>query len=128
MVYSKSFAGMGILNVTNSILVDNKDIIAIDESTGNLNILANCNWWGTNSPKIDKLTLSNWVVLTATSNFTESLKAGEVIGITAGLNTLRDAAGNNYTLGDTDIFDGWNVEINGEKATVKDGKATVLYT
>ena len=114
-------------DISDSIIISNEGT-TFDALIGTISGTIDNNWWGTNSPKTGKLTPSKWVVLTATSNFTESLKAGEVIGITAGLNTLRDAAGNNYTLGDTDIFDGWNVEINGEKATVKDGKATVLYT
>ena len=114
-------------DISDSIIISNEGT-TFDALVGTISGTIDNNWWGTNSPKTGKLTPSKWVVLTATSNFTESLKAGEVIGITAGLNTLRDAAGNNYTLGDTDIFDGWNVEINGEKATVKDGKATVLYT
>ena len=114
-------------DISDSIIISNEGT-TFDALIGTISGTIDNNWWGTNSPKTGKLIPSKWVVLTATSNFTESLKAGEVIGITAGLNTLRDAAGNNYTLGDTDIFDGWNVEINGEKATVKDGKATVLYT
>ncbi|WP_409200530.1 right-handed parallel beta-helix repeat-containing protein [Methanobrevibacter sp. DSM 116169] len=133
--------GKNTLNITNSIIVDdNENRIASIPLAGTVTVIANTNWWGTNNDPSNfvssDVVLDNWIILSVSStNITDNSKIGDVIEITAEFNKYTDKNGNNFTLMDNSIFDGWVVNFTSSTGAlssfseeIANGIAKVKYT
>ncbi|MDO5849182.1 MAG: Ig-like domain repeat protein [Methanobrevibacter sp.] len=122
-----NYAGAVDAKINHNIFANNtgNDIHKINEvnNGGTVSINADENWWGTNNPTLNDLTLNNWIILNSDSNFTDNLKPGDVISIEAYF-----VLNNGTPIADPALFEGYNVTINGVKTSIKDGKASYDYT
>ncbi len=102
----------GNLNIKNSIIISNvTEVSAVYNDASDAEVVANSNYWGTNTPEgfwksgssADEITVDNWIILDVTTSPSDNIAFKDNVTVIASLNQVTDGTtvtGINGTLPD----------------------------